>query len=186
MPQLKGSGWLVNFDYIKENHGPDAMDKVLNAMSLEDREILSKPMVAASWGPEFAIFMRFILTADKVLGTGDHGMLPKAAAYHFERDTKLYALFFKILTTEFMLKSIPKIWRQYFNPPGELVPQMIGEKHVHICLKNFPGMPIHHEKYHQIYMYEILRKTNCKNIKMSHSKCIGRGDDQCVFDARWE
>ncbi len=183
---LKGSAWLVNFDFLKETFGPTALEKVLGAMDPADRDLLSKPMVAASWGPDFNVYMRFILTADKILGKGNMALLPQACTYHFTRDTKLYALFFKVLNTETIFQSVSVLWKTYFNPCGQFKVVNVGKKHIQIHLTEFPDMPINHEVYHSQYMVKVLEVTGAKNFKVAHPECTARGDKQCLWDMTWE
>jgi hypothetical protein len=186
MPLLKGSAWLINLDFVREKYGPEALDKVLKAMQPEDRDVLSKPILAASWGPDFTVFMRFILKADKVLGRGDMSLLPEAAANHFKRDTKFYSMLMGFFSAETLLKNVPVLWKTYLKPPGEPKTFEISPKHWNIQLRNFENMPLYHDRYHTQYAVSIGVVAKCKNYQVRHVLCTARGDQECLWDVTWE
>jgi hypothetical protein len=186
MSLLKGSAWLVNLDFIKQKFGPDALVKVIRSMAAPDREEMQKAMLPSTWGPDFTVFMRFILAADRILGKGDMKLLPEACAYHFKRDTRMYAMLMGFFSTETLLKNLATMWKLYFKPSGEFRVYEIGPKHYQVVITGFENMPMYHDIYHVQYAAEIMRITKCKNIQSPHTFCTARGDQQCVTELTWE
>lgn len=185
MSLLKGSGWLINFEFVKKTFGEEAHNKIIEQLSPADQAELKKTMIAATWGPDFSIFMRYIKLVDKVYGKGDLAVLKQAASNHLKRDLGLYTLFFKVLKPAMVINNMPKLWRTYFNPPGTVTVEHLSEKHFQVKLTGFENMVADHEIYHGAYIEEVLKQYKFNNPVLSHPKCLARGDDHCLFDVHY-
>lgn len=185
MPSLKGSAWLFNLNFIKERFGNEGFEKVLGKMTPEEQAPLRAPILDAVWGPDFMLYMRFILLADELLGRGDKALIHEVAALQFRRDTKLYSVFFKFMTPELVLRTVPLVWQIYFKPAGRTDFKMVGEKHGEYRVFDFNPMPRHHEHFHSSYLEQILIHCGYKQYRVSHPQCLGRGNSECLWDFSW-
>ncbi|MBN1594542.1 hypothetical protein JW933_01315 [candidate division FCPU426 bacterium] len=186
MALLKGSAWTINFQFIKERFGADALEKIFEKMSPEDQAALRKPIVDVVWGADFSVYMRFILLADQIYGKNDKALIRDTAKNQFMRDTKLYSWFFKVLNPNIVCKISPALWATYFKPCGKFEYHQLGEKHGEFYLTGFDNMPLFHDVHHTQYMTELLTHCGAKNASVVHTKCTAKGDASCTWDMHWE
>ncbi len=185
MGKLKGTGWKGALEYLDKTYGPEGMRKLLAALDEPDRQILSKPILPISW-LDFSAYIRIILTADKVLGSGDHKLIEAASVYNAQKDLKgVYKLFLSVTSPRFVISNAQRLWRQY-NDEGDLSVEWRGSKEGVLYIRNYPDIPLHHELDQLPYMIEALKMSGCKNVQARHVQCIARGDEQCRTEFKWD
>jgi hypothetical protein len=186
MARVKGTGWKGIYEYLIKTNGTEGFERLLAALSPEDRDLFSKGILPVSW-IDYGTFVRVLLTADKVLGKGDKSWLKAAETYSAWHDLRgIYRAFISLTSPEFVLGNIGRFWGQYFDE-GQLTIAWRGEKSGALKLVNVSHMPLYHEYDHIPYMEEAFRMTQRgKNIRGTHPKCLARGDDHCLYEFHWE
>jgi len=186
MGKMKGTGWNGNIEYLLKIAGEEGLEKVKAALSVEDREtIFSKPILPYSW-IDYNVYMRFMMTADRILGNGDLSLIREATMYNARKDlTGIYKIFISFATPQVIVRNAPKVWRQYFDT-GDMTVHWLGEKKVQLKLVDFSDIPLYHEIAQTDFIKEALRISGAKNVTGTHPRCIARGDEYCIYEFGWE
>jgi hypothetical protein len=185
MSEVKGTGWLSNYDYVLKIAGPEGVKKIISSLSPEDRNIFSKPILPILW-LDFGAFMRFMLAADRIFGKGDYKVIEAASIHAAQKDLRgIYKMFISFTSPQFIIKNAATLWRTYYNR-GVLSAEWSTDTSGRLTLENFPDMPLHHEHNHMPYMEECFRMSGGKDIVGSHPQCLARGDKACVFEFSWK
>lgn len=184
--RVKGVAVIAEYNYFLKRFGAEAMEKVKNAMQEADRrELFGKKLLPVSW-LGFGAYIRFIFTADKVLGKGDSQLVKEAGFYCAQDNFKgIYKFFISLATPKFILNNSDKVWRQYYDQ-GRVTVEWPSGKHCILKLTEVTDMPVHHEWDQIPTLTEAVRLSGGKNTAISHSKCLARKDDLCQFDITWE
>lgn len=140
MGNIKGTGWKGVYEYLLKVGGPEGIDKVKAALSKEDQEIFTKPILPISW-IDFGAYMRFLLTADRVLGKGDMQLIKDANIYNANNDLKgIYKMFISFISPQTILRNAGMVWSRYYDS-GKLTVEWEGKQP---CIKTggFSGYTI--------------------------------------------
>jgi len=180
MGKVKATRWLDAKEYLVKTYKQEGVDQVFQALDKEDQHIFSRPIVPISW-LDYSAYMRYMLTADKILGKCDHQLIARSAEYACDKQFKgIYKFFISFTKPEFVLKRVSQVWRQ-FHSDGELNLNSISDKAGELKLIGFPDIPKYHELSHSPYMKRIMELSSAKNVQVNHPKGMVRGDDQCLF-----
>jgi hypothetical protein len=184
---VKGTAWSATYDYYLNRFGREGIQKVLNALSAEDRELFSKHILPVMW-LNYGAFMRFVLTVDQVLGKGDRQLVKDASVYNAQRDLHgVYKMFISFTSPDVLIRSVPAFYRQMLNRGSMTAQYDRDAKRGSLKLVDFPDMPLYHEFDHLPYFEECFRLSRGgKNIRGSHPKCIARGDPYCLYEFTWD
>lgn len=185
MAKTKGVGLINCKNYLLETYGQAGYDQVLAALSPDDRAVLQKPIVTASW-VDYGVYLRWMLTADKVLGKGDFAVVHEINRYSARKDTGgIYKFLLRIISTETIISNAAGAWRQFYDTGKFAV--VVKEHHRFVFeVTEFPDIPLHHDQENSPYLDELLRLCGGRNTKVTHPKCIARGDASCIWEMKWE
>lgn len=185
MGNVKASRWIDVEQFLLKNYGPGGIEKVVAALSPSDRALFQQKIIPIMW-LNYDAFLRYLFTADKVLGKGDHSLVTASAQYtarnHF---SGMYRFFISLASPHFVIKRASQVWRQYFDV-GQMEVLDVQDKSSTVKLTGFPDIPLHHDLSHTPFIEEILRMSSAKNPRGKHPKCMARKDDACVWEFTWE
>jgi hypothetical protein len=185
MAKTKGSAWLTAKEYFARTCGDDAVSKVMASLSREDQKVLSQMILSVTW-IDYDAFIHFMLAADKMYAKGDGQLIADMNIYQANKDMHgLYKVFLALLSPETVIKVIGHIWRQFYDT-GTVLAKPVDKHNTQIILTDFPDIPLHHDWENTPYMVQCLRLARCKNPRATHTKCIARGDEQCLWEFTWD
>jgi hypothetical protein len=186
MAKTKGPVWQACLEYLKTVAGTPGIEKVKAAISDQDRELLFSKQVLSNQWIDFGAFMRFVVTADKVLGHGDFEIVKENARYCVRKNfTGIYKFIIKIATPQYLLSKGKLCWDLTFDS-GKFEVRRLGKKHIQFLITDFTDTPLHHEHDFIASTEEFLHLTGVKHMRASHPLCMARGNDCCMFDVTWE
>jgi hypothetical protein len=187
MGNIKGTGLVDAVEYFEKVGGPGGLEKVKTALNPQVRaKLFAQSLLPVSWY-DYAAYMEFILTASKLLGKEkSEEVLYNMSVYQAQKVLNgVYRAFFRILTTEFVLKRFAHLWRLSYDA-GDITILEDKKGHIEVKLANFPDIPPRHEVENLPYFEEIMRLCHCREPKATHPRCIARGDDYCLFVFDWK
>lgn len=93
MGNVKASRWIDCHEYFSKEYGPEGIAKIMAALEVGDRTLFEGDILPIKW-IDYGAYLRYMFTADKVLGKGDNGLVSAASRYtarkHF---TGIYKIF---------------------------------------------------------------------------------------------
>ncbi len=185
MAAVRGTAWLTLTEFITRQAGPGAVEKVIAGLAPADAAVLSKKILPISW-VEYGAYTRFLLQADQMFGQGDYALIRESAVYHARKDMNgIYRMFIRIATPNYVLGKAAQIWRQVMDS-GTLTVHQQSPHGVELMLRDFTGVPLHHELDQLPFFEEVARMTGVKNVHCTHPKCLARGDDHGLYALTWE
>jgi hypothetical protein len=185
MGNVRGTGWKNNEKFILEQYSRVGYERIVAALGEKDQEIFLHNAGHLKW-LDCGAFMRFMLAADKVVGQGDMEVVKAASIYCARKDLGgLYKVFIAMTSPRVILRNATQLWGKYYDC-GEMTMVYEKEKSAGLKLTNFPDVPLYHEFNLIPYMLEAGRFAGAVNPQGTHSKCMARGDDHCLFEFTWE
>lgn len=186
MGNLKGSGWLGALALIKEKAGTEGLERVKAKLSEDDRALIfGKPILPVSW-LDYGAYIRCMLVADQVIGTGSKALLAEAAHFAAEKNLKgLYRFLIAISSPQGAIAKAPLIWRQYHDV-GTITIVATGKGFVDVKLTDWPDIPLYHDISHGAFMETAVEIAGGRNVRHTHPTCIARGDQFCLFKFTWD
>ncbi len=186
MITTKGAAWHSHYAYFLEKFGPEKMDEVKARMVPGNIELLfGKPIVAISRVSLDAV-MDFLVSADKLLGTGDKTLIRESLRKKARTEIKgIYKVFVSILAPETIIRRAANVWKHIYQQ-GEVAATKKTDKIIEMKITEFAEMPLEHDFSVVVYIEELLRMCNCKNPRSRIIKSYSRGDDQCLFEFEWD
>jgi hypothetical protein len=183
---LKGSAFLAELEYLFHQYGADGLERVKAALSPQDLQALFGTRVLSSTWVDYNAAIRFILTADRVLGKGDLQVVRDAGRYCAQHNfSGIYKFFISLTSPRFILDNAHHVWRLYHDA-GNVTIEWCGEKNATLFIRDFPDMPLHHEWDTIPTLEETIRMSGGKNVVILHPQCLARGDEYCLADVSWE
>lgn len=186
MPNTKAVHLKSYLEFLHERVGENGAERVLAALTPEDREVLARPSLSNEW-LDCDLWWRLLTTADRVLGRGDLQLVREIGAFDAKRNLNgVYRVFLSFLRPEFIMSRASLIWKQYYDT-GRIEVVRVGKQDAEFRLLEFPGLPLHHEVELIGWMEEALRMTGRSRTQLEHpGPCLARGDAYCQFLARWD
>ncbi|MEW6515993.1 MAG: hypothetical protein AB1439_03715 [candidate division FCPU426 bacterium] len=185
MANVKGTGPLAVYEFLKQRFGEPGMQMLRSALSPEDQKTFDKPILPVTW-VDFGFYMRMIVVADKVLGKGDMKIVEEAARYNMDKNFKgVYKILVSFVTPAFIIKRANIAWQQWFDS-GKMLTEVPEPCHARATLTGFSNTPPNHEYNLTPSIDEIIRISGGKNTHTTHVQCVLKGAPACVWEIRWE
>ncbi len=183
MATTKGISFVNVRAYCEERFDVGAWERVLAAMSAEDREVLES-LLAVGWY-DLALYARLIRSFDETLGKGDLALIKPLGRFEAERDLKLvHRLFFRLSNPGYAIEKTTDYWRRFHDTgtwnvkretPNFVTGTLDGWGVVDeaLCLE-LTG-----------YMPRIIELVGGNEPVLQHLHCRARGSSTCMFELRW-
>ncbi|MEW6515366.1 MAG: hypothetical protein AB1439_00490 [candidate division FCPU426 bacterium] len=185
MGSVKGSMWNGVLDYIGQEFGPEAAGRVLKTMDVKDAALLSQKILPISW-VDYGAYVRFLIKATEVLKGGDRVLLEECGAYNARRSVNgVFQAFLRILNPSTVLHKTAQLWRHSMSS-GVMTVSAESDNRVELKVTDFPDMPAQHDVEQGAFIAEVARMTGIESVKCTHPRCLGRGDDHCLYVLTWK
>jgi len=183
--QVKGQTILAVKAYIEKKFGADALSKIADRMSPDDKQTLLKKIVPGSWQPE-KTFVGLLETAELLYGDKSYKMSKDIGSFSAQVNiSRFYKIFIQFGDPAFVITRAERFWGQIHNT-GEMAGEKISNNSAIARIKGraFPAKAFC--AYLAGYMTAILTMSGAKNISVTETKCVLSGGDSCEFAASWE
>lgn len=185
---IKGSNFKSILKYVAEKFGPDAPEQVIEQLPPADQKLFENSIYDGAWLSE-RVYADLSYSVDKVFGNGDHSLCFEIGRYNAHNCVpKLYSLFVRSGSPEFVLKSASNFWRQTHNS-GSLVIHELTSNSTILYLKDFYHGNHHNPAFcHGLrgYIAGALELSGAKNVRMEEEQCGALGASHCVFKGTWK
>ncbi len=185
MGRVKGLGFLDDLEYVEQRGSPAQLDRVKASLSDGDRgELFGRSVLPVSW-VDFGASVRFLVSADQVIGHGDLALL-EAAGEHTARKhlNGVYKLLLRVLDPSTIVSRAGSYWRRYHDT-GDFRVEMESDRSALGFLEGYPDVPLHHERTAFGWTRAYVLHSGARDVKFEHVECAARGDRRCVTRYRW-
>jgi predicted hydrocarbon binding protein len=182
---IKGIVLKSRMEYVEKNHGKDALERVIEALSPEARTMVGGEILVSSWYPLQAA-IETLVTIDRLLGNGDLALCEEMGRYTARTALSggVQQSFARENDPAFVIKISPIIWSQYYDS-GRLTTASAGPGAAVIRLEDF-------EEPHQAIcrsMQGWLQQANeiwgGRSVEVIETRCRTREDPCCEFLISW-
>ncbi len=184
MVYIKGATILGSMERIREHHGEEGVNKIIDQLREEDKCILKSTILASQWYPLTA-FAHFLELDVKSYYGGDPKGLISSTEEVVERQLRgIYRMFVRIGSPEFVIKGISAVHKSYFKGV-ELQSVITTGKYV--------GKYIGYELAHSIIEYTLLgfykkamTLSGAKNVNAEITVPISQGKGYIEITVTWD
>jgi uncharacterized protein (TIGR02265 family) len=179
---VRGQILLARLEYLREVHGPDGLQRVLSALSAEDRTRLASADRQA-WYP-FRTLMRLDKAIAEVLAPGVAGIyetLGEASARH---RTEWLGEHARLVNPHGFLSRVADEHR-LFHTFGKAVYRRTGFTEGEIAYSEYPETDLNWCRASRGYFRGAIELLTGGPVKVEETKCQCRGEDACVFQLHW-
>jgi len=186
MAEIKGILLRAWIDFLKKRYSEQSVSEALNALSVEDRLLLSSFFLASSWYPYSTLHALRKLTRPLVT-PADQNLSMEIGRFMAEY---VFTGVYRSLLEKDPIKQVDKIlWIRdfFFREALELEAEMAGESS---CVVRYryeaganPTRPICESL--RGFWSMMLELAGADKIKSSHPKCITSGGRCCEFAFEW-
>lgn len=165
-------------NYIEETFSVDEVEKAKQVISPEDYSDLFA-VQSGKW-VSMQSLINFNIAMDQLVGRGDLTMIDELALATSERNfVGLYKVFLSLLSPHEFIEKIPKIWQQQLDQ-GQCQVVWLGKQCAELEVTNWEP-PLYHDMLQLPYHARAITIAGGKNVRVTHPKCMARGDDKCIF-----
>ncbi len=184
VPSIKGNQIILAKKFFTQRFGSDALDKILNAMSENNKTIIKKAISSANWEPEEA-YIEFLSAADKVFGCGDNS-IPFDCGYYLAKEgiPKIYKIFIRFGDPLFVIQRADRFWSQVHST-GRLSVTHTGPNAV---IGRLEDKAYPHKAFCASllgYFKGILELCGIKEGTFKELHCAAQGHGFCEYAITW-
>jgi hypothetical protein len=182
--KIKGSALGNTFKYLKEKHGIEVHDKVVQGIP----EQVRKDIVAAlpsSWYPvEYVGDLCASIRA--VLGPSDPEINFKISRESAKATFNLvYKVFFKLGSPQYIIGKVAAVWSTLADK-GSLTIHEKGDKYLVLRLLDFPYRnPEYCAQRLRGWFHAPLELSGCMITESRHTVCTSQGGPYCEWKIAW-
>lgn len=185
MGKVRWINWKYAEEFVRSKAAPEQVERIFATLSEADRQELTRPYQPDAW-VDYGAHIRFLVAADRIIGRGDLALLREEGIYGGNRGlNSVYKIFMVFAKPQYLLKRTAQIWGQYYDRGSARV-RDVGERTASISVTDYPDIPLHHDVENMGWMEEALKLCGCRSPRVTHPKCLARGDEECLFVAAWE
>jgi hypothetical protein len=159
----------------------------LNAMPEASKVIMSKPVYVSDWYSVKDAAIEPTIAIGKVIFNGDAIKAGwETGRYSSESALKgVYKIFIKLATPQFIIARAGQILPSYYDP-ALLSIKETGAKHVIMIVTKLPVNNEILEARISGWVQKALEITGCKNVKISPTKSMTKGDSITELMITWD
>jgi hypothetical protein len=186
MTKLKALSVLQCREYVLEEHGADAIERVRAAMKPASRDaVYADDLLPTDW-IEVAYGVDHARAYDNVFGVGD-GREAWKMVYELtvRHATTLYKSVLVGISPRVVIERSSRLWTRYYDQ-GEVQVEFLGDTTAIKRIVGCPDLPANHDWLTSPYYEAVLRHSSAIDVTVRHLKCVANGADCCETELRWK
>jgi len=184
MPSIKGTCVNSVLAFVDESFGAGTAARLLASLPGPDRAALDLPLMASSWYP-IASYLAFLGAAERDGLMRDEAVWRRMGARIVSDGlTGVYRLFLSVLSRDFILGKVPKLWGRYFD--GEHL-ELVEVTETSLVARVSGDVPAGNIYCQTVLggIEETLRRAGGRDVKGVEIRCRGRFAPCCEFRVSW-
>ena len=183
MSRIKGAAIRARLEYLREKHGDDALQRVIETLDEMDQVILGGTVLPSIWYP-FQVLANFDEAACRLLGDGDHSLFEAAGEHVGEQHARsIYRVFFKETEPSRVLRLASCIYANYYSGLGRLSLRSDDDgRHERLVIQGAPGTARPNCVTAMAYFKSVLASCTGMTVEARETRCTCWGDEACEFE----
>ncbi|MEO0293686.1 MAG: hypothetical protein ABIN61_05640 [candidate division WOR-3 bacterium] len=184
--EVKGSGIIVLYEFIKTNFGMKNLNLWLNSLPKEAKEVYSKRILVSSWYSLKEFFVEPTRKMCELFYNKDLKGAREVGRFSAEYGLKrFYSSFLRTNTPQALVKRASQIFSTYYRP-CVVEAEEKGEKKILVRIKEFPEMDEIVENRILGWIERAIEIWRGKNVQIKIIKSLVLGDSFSEFEISWE
>jgi hypothetical protein len=179
---LKGQLLQSRLEYVRAQHGPPALEKVLQALPPEERARLAG-LSRDGWYP-FRSLMLIDRAIAQSLGQDDRIFVDLGRASARDR-TEILGEHAPLVSVHGFLSRMADEHRR-FHTFGRAEYQRVGFRHGQISFSEYPEIDPAYCLSGTGYLMAAVEQLSGADARVEEKTCQCRGQPACCYDVRWE
>ncbi|HPR64163.1 MAG TPA: 4-vinyl reductase [Thermoanaerobaculia bacterium] len=185
MGKIKGVGYKVEQQFVRDRYGEEVLQKILTTMTEEDRKALAGIILVSNWYPQGPLerFRQAVAAhfEDRNLAVIEE-MGKFSAQYAL---TGIYRVFLAIVSPAYVIKKVGHLYQKYFDN-GKAYAIEHGPKDMRVVIEDWEDSSPTLCAMMKGYFEKALELAGARNVTISKISCVHRGDPKCEFRGTWE
>lgn len=182
MAEVKGTKITSKLAFVRAELGDGAEERVLGALSEEDRDEVRK-VLEIGWYPQ-ELYERLVRAVVDAGAEGDLKVLDRMGAHSAEAQGQgPYRSFFRARDPEGLLQSMAPM-HAMLNRPGEMTMEPRRNGHVTLRIRSPKGNADVCRLARGFYR-RAVELCGVKEVTVRELECSGSGAEACRFEVRW-
>ncbi|MBU1355420.1 MAG: hypothetical protein KJ620_02530 [Candidatus Edwardsbacteria bacterium] len=182
--KIKGMIIAARKEFVNENFGQGAWEKVMDGLSQEDRQLIGESILSSQWYP-FEIGDHIDKAIVKVLGKGDNLVFEQLGAKSAQKSlAKEHRTFLAPGNPQAFMKKTGSIYKFYYDT---------GYREYQATGPNSGVITTHEAKTFSVpdcltvigWYKEALKMCGARDIKMIEVECRATGGTVCRYKVEW-
>lgn len=185
MPNVKGAMITARVRFVRERHGEDGFQRLLEALPASSRAAIEGRILPSQWVP-YDVFIDVGVTIDRLFGRGDLSLCYELGRHSAEVNLPtLYRLFYRLGSPIYIFRRAAELWNVHYDS-GRLAAMEEGPSGARLEILDFA-------RPHRVHCLAVMGWAS-RSIELSggvllsadEERCRARGDDTCEMVARWK
>lgn len=186
MSRIKGAAIRARLEFVRERHGDEALQRVVDTLDEMDQVILTGTVLPSIWYP-FQVLANFDEAACRLLGEGDHALFELAGEAVGEQHARsIYRVFFRETDPARVLRLASCIYANYYSGLGRL--SLRGdqeEDRERLVISGVSGAARSNCLTALAYFRTVLGVCTGMQVDARETRCSCWGDEACEFEFHW-
>lgn len=168
MEKYRGTG-LLSVKKMILRQRPDLQETFLAKLGPEERQ-LYEAVLATEWLPIKVVATLFYKAAGALYPGNLRGLEELGRQQALDNLQGIYRPMLRVLTINFAIQQVAKLWRGYFDEGEAAAWQEEGQKRAVMSVDNFPGLPEGNRRVISGYIQGVVELCGARNVVVQHDQ----------------
>jgi hypothetical protein len=184
--QVRGSALWGRKEWVRRHHGAEGLEGLLPALSPAGRNVLRSDIDPTAWY-NYPLFLDLAVALDRRFGDGDFKLNRELGRFGAHHNTpKLYSLFIRMGSVDWVLGRAAKLWREHFNAGSLVVETDEDASRAEAEVVDWPEPHLAHSYSVLGFAIGVIELSGAKNVTGELVSCRSLGGETTRLRVAWE
>jgi hypothetical protein len=184
--QVRGSALWGRKEWIRRHRGQEGLEQLLPDLSPAGRNVLRSEIDPGAWY-NYPLFLDLAVALDRRFGDGDYKLNVEIGRFGAHHNTpKLYSLFIRLGSVDWVLNRAAKLWREHFNAGSLVIHTEKGAPRAEAEIIDWPEPHLAHSYSVVGFAHGVIELSGAKNVVTELVSCRSVGGETTRLRARWD
>ncbi len=186
MAEVIGAAFLGITKYIKDSHGKEILEKIIEQAGEAAKEAYGKKIITVVWYP-YEAYIHLLRAADKVMGSGDLTFARELGIVAAKKDfDTVYSMYKEKADPQTLINDSGLIWKSYYRDAGKMEAASSEPDNTILRIYDFPEMAPAHCRLMEGWMTQTMRLLGANLIEeVRETQCASEEAPYHEFKTRW-